>query len=100
MLFRSLNFTSPAPLPRSSSDIAFSLATTAPRHTTADMSANVQGTMRKRAPPQGDEEAGAELKLGEFQNVQSLTHSEASLVLNALVTNRRRDKDNKRGESE
>lgn len=64
------------------------------------MSANAQGTMRKRAPPQGDEEAGAELKLGEFQNVQSLTHSEASLVLNALVTNRRRDKDNKRGESE
>ena len=62
--------------------------------------ANAQGTMRKRAPAQGDEEAGAELKLGEFTNVTTLTHSEASLVLNALVANRRRDKDNKRGESE
>ena len=64
------------------------------------MSANASNTMRRRAPPQGDEEAGVELKLGEFTNVSTLTHSEASLVLNALVQNRKRDKDNKRGESE
>ncbi|KFX90785.1 hypothetical protein O988_08038 [Pseudogymnoascus sp. VKM F-3808] len=61
------------------------------------MSTNAAQTMRKRAPPQGDEEAGAELKLGEFQDVDALTHSEAALVINALVAKRKMDKDSKRG---
>jgi DNA-directed RNA polymerase II subunit RPB4 len=48
-------------------------------------------TSRSRAPPQGDEEAASELKLGEFQDVDALTHSEAALVINALVAKRRND---------
>lgn len=34
------------------------------------------------------------MKLGEFQDVDALTHSEAALVINALVTKRRMDKKN------
>ncbi|OBT66320.1 DNA-directed RNA polymerase II subunit D [Pseudogymnoascus sp. 23342-1-I1] len=60
------------------------------------MSTNAAQTMRKRAPPQGDEEAGAELKLGEFQDVDALTHSEAALVISFLVAKRKADKDSKR----
>lgn len=37
----------------------------------------------------GDEEAGAELKLGEFQNVSSLTLSETKEVLTAVFNHRR-----------
>jgi len=51
-------------------------------------------TSRTREPPQGDEEAAAELKLGEFQDVDALTHSEAALVINALVAKRRADRKN------
>ncbi|KAF8851089.1 hypothetical protein BDZ45DRAFT_601978 [Acephala macrosclerotiorum] len=51
-------------------------------------------TSRSREAPQGDEEAAAELKLGEFQDVDALTHSEAALVINALVAKRRMDKKN------
>ncbi|KAK2629490.1 hypothetical protein QTJ16_000310 [Diplocarpon rosae] len=51
-------------------------------------------TSRSREPPQGDEEASSELKLGEFQDVDALTHSEAALVINALVMKRRVDKKN------
>lgn len=51
-------------------------------------------TSRSREAPQGDEEAAAELKLGEFQDVDALTHSEAMLVINALVAKRRMDKKN------
>ncbi|KAH7398065.1 HRDC-like protein [Cadophora sp. MPI-SDFR-AT-0126] len=51
-------------------------------------------TSRSREPPQGDEEAAAELKLGEFQDVDALTHSEAALVINALLAKRRMDKKN------
>jgi DNA-directed RNA polymerase II subunit RPB4 len=47
-----------------------------------------------REAPQGDEEAAAELKLGEFQDVDALTHSEAALVINALVSKRRQDRKN------
>jgi DNA-directed RNA polymerase II subunit RPB4 len=47
----------------------------------------------KPAPP-GNEEASANLNLGEFQNVDTLTLSEAALVLNALVTKRRNDRKN------
>jgi DNA-directed RNA polymerase II subunit RPB4 len=49
---------------------------------------------RRREPIQGDEEAGAELKLGEFQDVDALTHSEAALVINALVQKRKMDRKN------
>lgn len=49
-------------------------------------------TSRTREAPQGDEEASAELKLGEFQDVDALTHSEAALVINALVQKRRMDR--------
>ncbi len=48
-------------------------------------------TSRTREAPQGDEEASSELRLGEFQNVDALTHSEAALVINALVSKRRQD---------
>ncbi|KAI9172142.1 DNA-directed RNA polymerase II subunit rpb4 [Paramyrothecium foliicola] len=47
----------------------------------------------KPAPP-GNEEASNSLNLGEFQNVDTLTLSEAALVLNALVTKRRNDRKN------
>jgi len=49
-------------------------------------------TSRTREAPQGDEEASSELKLGEFQDVDALTHSEAALVINALVQKRRLDR--------
>jgi hypothetical protein len=51
-------------------------------------------TSRSREAPQGDEEAAAELKLGEFQDVDALTHSEAALVINALVQKRSMDRKN------
>ncbi|KAJ4165600.1 hypothetical protein LMH87_007224 [Akanthomyces muscarius] len=49
---------------------------------------------RPKPPPPGNEEASATLNLGEFQNVDTLTLSEASLVLNALVAKRRNDRKN------
>jgi hypothetical protein len=51
-------------------------------------------TSRSREAPQGDEEASSELKLGEFQDVDALTHSEAALVINALVQKRSVDRKN------
>jgi hypothetical protein len=51
-------------------------------------------TSRTREAPQGDEEASSELKLGEFQDVDALTHSEAALVINALVSKRSADRKN------
>ncbi|KAG0647999.1 DNA-directed RNA polymerase II subunit rpb4 [Hyphodiscus hymeniophilus] len=51
-------------------------------------------TSRMREPAQGDEEAAAELRLGEFQDVDALTHSEAALVIGALVTKRKNDRKN------
>lgn len=51
-------------------------------------------TSRPKPPPRGDEQAGAELKLGEFENVDTLTLSEASLVINALISKRRNDRKN------
>ncbi|EGX90462.1 polymerase (RNA) II (DNA directed) polypeptide D [Cordyceps militaris CM01] len=56
------------------------------------MSANK--TSRPKPPPPGTEEASTILNLGEFQNVDTLTLSEASLVLNALVAKRRNDRKN------
>lgn len=49
---------------------------------------------RPKPPAAGNEEASATLNLGEFQNVDTLTLSEASLVLNALVAKRRNDRKN------
>lgn len=49
-------------------------------------------TSRPRPPPRGDEQAGTILKLGEFEGVDTLTLSEASLVINALVSKRRNDR--------
>ena len=51
-------------------------------------------TSRPKPPPPGNEEASANLNLGEFQNVDTLTLSEAALVLNALVAKRRNDRKN------
>lgn len=51
-------------------------------------------TSRPKPPPPGNEEATANLNLGEFQAVDTLTLSEASLVLNALVAKRRNDRKN------
>lgn len=52
-------------------------------------------TSRSRAPIQGDEEAAAELRLGEFQDVDALTHSEAALVITAVMASRRKNKEGK-----
>lgn len=46
-------------------------------------------TSRAKPTPPGNEEASATLNLGEFQDVDTLTLSEASLVINALVNKRR-----------
>lgn len=46
-------------------------------------------TSRPKPPPPGNEEASTVLNLGEFQDVETLTLSEASLVLNAIVQRRR-----------
>lgn len=51
-------------------------------------------TSRPKPPPPGSEEASAVLNLGEFQNVDTLTLSEASLVINALVAKRKMDRKN------
>jgi DNA-directed RNA polymerase II subunit RPB4 len=49
-------------------------------------------TSRPKPPPTGEEEAGSVLKLGEFQNVDTLTLSEANLVINALIAKRNKDR--------
>ncbi|KAI9798947.1 MAG: RNA polymerase B [Piccolia ochrophora] len=46
-------------------------------------------TSRTREQPLGAEEATSEVKLGEFQHVPSLTLSEARLVINVVMDNRR-----------
>ena len=51
-------------------------------------------TSRPKPAAPGTEEAGAVLQLGEFQDVDTLTLSEASLVINALVAKRRADRRN------
>ena len=58
------------------------------------MSHTHAATSRSKPPPPGDEEATSTLKLGEFQEVDTLTLSEASLVINALVAKRRNDRKN------
>ena len=44
---------------------------------------------RPKPPPAGEEDSGQELKLGEFEGVETLSLSEAALVVNALVAKRR-----------
>ncbi|KAK0510958.1 hypothetical protein JMJ35_006510 [Cladonia borealis] len=46
-------------------------------------------TSRTREKITGDEEAAKELKLGEFQNVPTLTLSEARLLINAVMDHRK-----------
>ncbi|KAI1373633.1 RNA polymerase Rpb4 [Hypoxylon crocopeplum] len=49
-------------------------------------------TSRAKAEPTDKDEATSVLKLGEFQDVDTLTLSEAALVINALVAKRRNDR--------
>ncbi|KAL2058434.1 hypothetical protein ABVK25_001162 [Lepraria finkii] len=49
-------------------------------------------TSRTREKITGDEEAAAELKLGEFQNVPTLTLSEARLLINAVMDHRKQQR--------
>lgn len=49
-------------------------------------------TSRPKPPPPIEEEAGTVLRLGEFQDVDTLTLSEASLVINALLAKRKKDR--------
>ncbi|KAI1180507.1 HRDC-like protein [Nemania sp. FL0916] len=51
-------------------------------------------TSRTRAVQSGVEEASTTINLGEFQEVDTLTLSEAALVINALVSKRRNDRKN------
>lgn len=54
---------------------------------------SVQATeiaQRKRELPQSELEATSELKLGEFQNVPTLSLSEARLVINKVLDLRRK----------
>ena len=51
-------------------------------------------TSRPKPPPPGNEEAGNVVNLGEFQDVDTLTISEAALVINAVVAKRRKDRKN------
>lgn len=53
-----------------------------------------RATSRPKPPAAGKEEAGQALKLGEFEGVETLSLSEASLVINALVAKRRNDRKN------
>lgn len=56
------------------------------------MSTNHHQTSRTKPVPAGNEEASSELHLGEFQDVDTLSLSEASLLLNAISENRRKGK--------
>ena len=59
-----------------------------PAGTTSAM-ANIPSTSRPRELPMGEEEAGAELKLGEFQRIPALSLSETRLLLHVVIENRR-----------
>ncbi|KAL8942759.1 MAG: hypothetical protein Q9211_001260 [Gyalolechia sp. 1 TL-2023] len=53
------------------------------------MSTEHAPTARTREKRSGDEEASADLRLGEFQNVPTLTLSEARLLINAVMDHRK-----------
>lgn len=54
-------------------------------------------TARTREAPGGDEEAGSELKLGEFQHIQTLSLSEARLLINVVMDKRKQQQMQKEG---
>lgn len=49
-------------------------------------------TSRPKPPAPIEEEASTTLRLGEFENVDTLTLSEASLVIDALMAKRKKDR--------
>ena len=49
-------------------------------------------TTRSRERPGGEEEATSDLRLGEFQNVPTLTLSEARLLINAVMDHRKQQR--------
>lgn len=49
---------------------------------------------RPKPVPPGDEEATSVLRLGEFEDVDTLTLSEANLVITALQQKRKNDRKN------
>ncbi|KAL9637032.1 MAG: hypothetical protein Q9164_002453 [Protoblastenia rupestris] len=49
-------------------------------------------TTRTRERPGGEEEATSDLRLGEFQNVPTLTLSEARLLINAVMDHRKQQR--------
>lgn len=53
---------------------------------------NYAPTSRPKPARGGEEEAGERLKLGEFDGVDTLTLSEANLVINALIAKRNKDR--------
>jgi DNA-directed RNA polymerase II subunit RPB4 len=48
-------------------------------------------TSRAKPKPEGDEEATSVLNLGEFQNVDALSLSEASIIINAVLAKRKKE---------
>lgn len=59
-----------------------------------------EATSRSKPLPVGTEEAAATLNLGEFQEVETLTLSEAQLIINAIVTKRKNDPSKEHKETE
>jgi len=53
--------------------------------------ASLAPTSRAREVIPGNEEAGSELKLGEFEGIHALSHSEAALIINAVEARRKQD---------
>lgn len=49
-------------------------------------------TSRTRERPGGEEDAGASLRLGEFQHTPTLTLSEARLLINAVMDHRKQQR--------
>ncbi|KAH8179673.1 RNA polymerase rpb4 domain-containing protein [Sarocladium implicatum] len=56
------------------------------------MSSGHPRNSRPKPPPPGKQQATETLNLGEFSDTETLTYSEASLILNALMTKRRNDR--------
>ena len=56
------------------------------------MASNAQTGTRRGQPTPGDEEASAELRLGEFQNVPTLSLSEAKLIIDTVIEKRKESK--------
>ncbi len=65
------------------------LAPTRKESTLTMAQTNTAPTSRAREKMGGDEEAAADLKLGEFQNVPTLTLSEARLLITSIIGHRK-----------